>query len=60
MGIAAFAAAEGDRNHLAAFGVVAEAGRVRHANEFVFDERFALVNFERLRHDARSFAGSVR
>jgi hypothetical protein len=35
-------------NHLTGFGVVAEAGRVGHADEFILDQR--LGDFERLRH----------
>jgi len=44
-----------DRNHLTAFGVVAEAGGVGHANEFVMDER--LGDLQRLGHD---FTKTVR
>jgi hypothetical protein len=51
MRVAAPAAAEGNRYHLAALGVVAETIRIRHADEFVLDQRFALIQFERLRHD---------
>src|SRR6516162_1711999 len=39
MRIAALVAAERHRNHLAGFGVIAEAGRVRHADKLVFDNR---------------------
>jgi hypothetical protein len=42
MRIAALAAAEGHRNHLAGFGVIAEAGRIRHADKLVFDDRYAV------------------
>ena len=61
MRIAALAGpAKRHRDDLAGLGVVAEAGRIRHADELVFDQR-SLVDLERLRHDARAaFAGSVR
>src|SRR5215475_11445107 len=49
MGVAALAALERDRDHLSALGVVAEAGRIRHADEFELDQR--LVDLERLRHE---------
>src|SRR5262245_54872058 len=55
MGVAALAALERDRDHLsalgalAALGVVAEAGRIRHADEFEFDQR--LLDLERLRNN---------
>ena len=42
MSIPSAPAAEGYGNYLAAFGVVAEAIRIRHADEFVFDQRFTL------------------
>jgi hypothetical protein len=48
MNVDALLSLQADRNHLPGFGVVAEAGRVRHADEFVFDDR--LGDFERLRH----------
>jgi hypothetical protein len=48
MGVAALAPAERDRDDLAGLGVVAEAGRIRHADELVFDD--GLVHLERLRH----------
>ncbi|VBG07306.1 Uncharacterised protein [Burkholderia pseudomallei] len=38
-----------DGDHLAALGVIAEAGRIGHANEFVMNEWF--LDLERLRHD---------
>ena len=50
VGVAALAAAERDRDHLPALGVIAEAVRIRHADEFVFHQRLALVEFERLGH----------
>ena len=50
VGVAALAAAEGDGDHLPALGVIAEAVRIRHADEFVFHQRFALIEFERLGH----------
>src|SRR4029453_5818941 len=49
MGVAALAALERDRDHLSALGVVAEAGRIRHADEFELDQR--LVDLERLRNE---------
>src|SRR5215831_12470742 len=48
MRIAALAAAEGHRNHLAGFGVIAEAGRIRHTDKLVFDD--GLIDLQRLRH----------
>src|SRR5262245_13728763 len=48
MGVSALAATELDRDHLPGLGVVAEARGVRHADEFVLDQR--LVHFERLWH----------
>src|SRR6516162_2011719 len=48
MRIAALAAAEGHRNHLASFGVIAETGRIRHADKFVFDDGF--IDLQWLRH----------
>src|SRR6516162_559539 len=48
MRIATLAAAEGNRNHLAGFGVIAEAGRIRHTDKLVFDDRF--IDLQRLRH----------
>ena len=48
--IAARPALEGHRNDLARLGIVAEAGRIRHADEFVFHDR--IDDLERLRHDA--------
>ena len=41
MGVAALAALERNRNDLSAFRVVAEAGRVLHANELELHQRFA-------------------
>src|SRR5262249_50862709 len=49
MGVAALAALERDRDHLSALGVVAEARRIRHADEFELDQR--LINLERLRNE---------
>ena len=49
MGVAALAALERDRDHLSALSVVAEAGRIRHANEFEFDQR--LLDLERPRNN---------
>jgi hypothetical protein len=46
MRVAAFAALEGHRDDLAAFGVIAEARRIRHADEFEFDQR--LLDLQRL------------
>ena len=48
MGIGAVLAVEADRNHLPGFGVVAEAGGVRHPDEFVFDD--GIGDLQRLRH----------
>ena len=48
VGIAPLATAERDRDDLAGLGVVAEAGRVRHADELVFDD--AAVGHQWLRH----------
>src|ERR1700757_4445183 len=48
--VAALAAAEGDGDHLPALGIIAEAVRIRHADEFVLHQRFALIELERLRH----------
>src|SRR6516164_3227297 len=47
--VAALAAAEAHRNDLSGFGIVAEAGGIRHADELVLDE--GLVHLERLRDD---------
>src|SRR5215471_11215228 len=55
MGVATFAAAEGNRYDLTSFRVVAEAGRIRHADELVTDERRALVELQRLRYDSPQF-----
>jgi hypothetical protein len=51
--IAAFAAAERDRNDLAGFGVVAEPRRIGHADELVIDR--VAVGQERFRHDRPEF-----
>src|SRR5215471_11460847 len=50
VGVAASAAAERDRDHLSALGVIAEAIRVRHADEFVFYQWLALIKLEWLGH----------
>ena len=50
MDIAADCALVGHRNYLSGLGVVSKAGRIRHANELVFDDR--LVDLQRLRHHA--------
>src|SRR5215813_7696461 len=47
--VAALAAAEAHRNDLSGFGIVAEAGGIRHPDELVLDE--GLVHLERLRDD---------
>ncbi len=47
--VAALLALERHGDHLAALGVVAEAGGVRHADELVLHQR--LFDLERLRHD---------
>jgi hypothetical protein len=49
MRIGALLALQPDRDHLSGFGVVAEPRRIRHTDEFVFDDR--LGDFKRLRHD---------
>ncbi len=41
-------ALETDRDHLTGFGVIAETGRVGHADKFVFDD--GLSNLKRLGH----------
>src|SRR5262249_54106129 len=46
---------EGNRYDLTSFRVVAEAGRIRHADELVTDERRALVELQRLRHNRSQF-----
>lgn len=48
MGTASLTAAEGNRDELATFSVVAEAIGIRHADEFAFHQRFALIEW---RHD---------
>src|SRR5262245_59143111 len=48
MGVAALSALERDRYDLPGFGIVAETGRIRHANEFVFDD--GLGDLERFWH----------
>src|SRR5262247_4901265 len=57
MGVAALAALERDRDHLSALGVVAEAGRIRHADEFELDQW--LVDLERLRNELAQLPRSV-
>jgi hypothetical protein len=54
MGVAAFAALERDRDHLSALGVVAEAGRIRHADELELDQW--LVDLERLGNELAQLA----
>src|ERR1700756_4275967 len=49
MRITAFAAAKRYRDDLSGLGIVAESGRIRHSNKFVFDDR--LIDLERFRHD---------
>ena len=49
MNITSGHAFEGHRDHLARFGVVAEAGRIRHADELVLDDRVG--DLQRLGHD---------
>jgi hypothetical protein len=59
MGIATLPALKRNGDDLAGLRVVAETGRIRHANELVFDH--GLGDLERLWHDgARSRSGSVR
>jgi hypothetical protein len=53
MRITALAATKRHRDHLPSFGVVAESGRIRHADEFVFDDR--LIDLERFRHHRLQF-----
>src|SRR5262249_23401576 len=51
--IAAFAALEGHRYDLAGFGVIAEAGRIRHADKLIFDDGF--IDLQRLGHKRAQF-----
>src|SRR5262249_17624604 len=51
--IAAFAALEGHRYDLAGFGVIAEAGRIRHADKLIFDDGF--IDLQRLGHNRAQF-----
>jgi hypothetical protein len=53
MRVAAFAALKGHRDDLAALGIVAEAGRIRHSDEFKFDQ--GLFDLQRLRHKLAQF-----
>jgi hypothetical protein len=46
VGVTAFPAAEGNGNDLPALSIVAEAVRVRHADEFVFNQRLVAVDVE--------------
>ena len=50
MNVDSLLAAEADRDHLAAFGEIAEAGRIRQADEFKFDDWVGY--FEGLWHDS--------
>src|SRR5262249_34514398 len=60
MGVAALAALERDRDHLSTLGVVAEASRIRHADELELAQRF--VDLERIRNEIAQRRGisSVR
>ena len=51
MGVAALPAPKRNRDYLPAFGVIAKAVRVRHADEFVFHQRLAAVDIERPGHN---------
>ena len=53
--IAAFAALERNRDDLPALGVIAEAGRVGHADELELDQR--LIDLKRLRHELAQLLG---
>jgi hypothetical protein len=57
VGVAAPAATERDGDHLPALGVIAAAIRIRHTDEFVFHQRFALIEFERLGHHRAELGG---
>src|SRR4029079_8729163 len=48
MDVDALFALEADRDHLPGLGVIAEAGRIGHADEFVFHARRG--TYQRLRH----------
>src|SRR5450631_1394581 len=50
VGVAALPAAKRNRDYLPTLSIIAKAVRVRHADEFVFHQRLALVKFERLGH----------
>ncbi len=39
MDVTALFAMKADRDHLTGLGIVAKAGRIRHADEFIFDDR---------------------
>src|SRR6516162_5107012 len=53
MRVAALAALEGHRDDLSAFSVVAKARRIRHADEFEFDQR--LLDLQRLGNQFAQF-----
>ncbi len=55
VGIAALAPLEGNRDDLAALGVIAEAGRVRHADELELHQRRR--DLERLGHELAQLCG---
>jgi len=59
MRVTAFAALEAHRDDLTALGIVAETGRIRHADEFEFDQR--LLDLQRLGDQLAQFLriGSV-
>ena len=48
MRIAPLPAPERDRNDLAAFDAIAETGRVRHPDEFVYDDQAVYLKGRRL------------
>jgi hypothetical protein len=49
MNVDSLLAPKANWNHLAAFGEIAKAGRIRQADEFKFDDWVG--DFERFRHD---------
>ena len=55
VGVAALAALEGHRNDLSALGVIAETGRVRHADELEIHQR--RLDLERFRHELAQLCG---
>jgi hypothetical protein len=51
MSVATLPAAEGNRDDLAAFGIIPKTCGVRHPNEFIFYERLLLIDLERFWDD---------